>query len=68
MVAEREVFAREAVFFGAEDDGNCSGTVEFSGDDRGELVEAGDGLLGFAVGDGACAEDECGIANGFGEG
>ena len=68
VVAEGEVFAREAVFFWTEDDGDCSSIVEFAGDDGSEMVEADDGLLGFAVGERAGAEDEGGVANGFGEG
>ena len=69
MVAEGEVFASEAVFFGAEDDGDLAGCmVEFAGDDGSELIEGDDGLFGFAVGEGAGAEDERAVADGFGEG
>ena len=68
VMAEGEIFAGEAVFFGSEEDGDLSGVIEFAGDDGGELVEGDDGLLGFAVGEGAGSDDECGVAEGFGQG
>jgi len=68
VMAEGEVFAGEAVLFRAEDEGDvvCR-VIEFAGDDGGELIEADDGLLGFAVGEGGGAEDEGAVANGSGE-
>ena len=68
VMAEGEVFSGEAVFFGAEDDGDSSVVVEFAGDDGSELIEADDGLFRFAVGECAGAENEGGVADGFGEG
>ena len=66
MVAEGEVFAGEAVFFGAEDDGYLARRlIEFTGDDGSELIEAYDGLFGFAMGESAGAEYELTVANGF---
>ena len=69
VMAEGELFAGEAVFFGAEDEGYLARRViEFAGEERGELIELRDGLLRFAVGESAGAEDEGGVADGFGEG
>lgn len=67
MVAPGEVFAGEAVFFGAEDDGDGCVVFKFAGDEGCKLIEADDGLFGFAVGECAGTEHEGGIANGFGE-
>jgi len=68
VVAEREVFAGEAVFFGAEDEGDSAGRlIEFAGDDGGELVEENNGLFSFAMSQRAGAEDERAVANGLGK-
>ena len=69
VMAEGEVFAGEAVLFRAEDEGDvvCR-VIEFAGEERGELIELRDGLLRFAVGESAGAEDEGGVADGVGEG
>lgn len=69
VMAVGEVFAGEAVFLGAEDEGNLAGgMVEFGGDDGRELIEGDDGLLGFAVGECAGAKDEGAVADCFSEG
>jgi len=68
VVTEREVFAGEAVFFGAEDEGDSAGRlIEFAGDDGGELVEENNGLFSFAMSQRAGAEDERAVANGLGK-
>ena len=67
MVAEGEIFAGEAVFFRAEDQGDSSGVIQFAGDGGSELIEADDWLFGFAVGERAGTEDEGRVANGLGQ-
>jgi hypothetical protein len=59
VVAEGEIFAGKAVFFWAEDERDFAPMlIKFASDDGSELVEADDGLFGFAVGECAGAEDE----------
>ena len=65
MVAEGEVFAGEAVFFRAEDDGDPGVLFELLGEGGGELIEAKDRLFGFAVCERAGAKDERAVANGL---
>jgi len=67
VVTVGEVFASEAVFLWAKDEGNGSGVFEFAGDDGCDFVEADDGLFGFAVSECTGAENKGGVANGFGE-
>jgi len=67
VVTVGEVFASEAVFLRAEDEGNGSCVFEFAGNDGCDFVEADDGLFGFAVSECAGAENKGGVANGFGE-
>jgi hypothetical protein len=64
-VAEGEVFAREAVLFRAEDEGDFGFVLEFSGDEGSELIEADDGLFGLSVSEGAGTENESAVADGL---
>jgi len=68
MVAEGEVFAGEAVFLGAKDEGDPGRRLlEFVHDVRSQLIEPDHGLLWLAVGECASAKDEGGVADGFPE-
>ena len=67
-VAVGEVLAREAVFFGTEDDSYAGfGMDEVRRDPLVELIEADDCLFGLAMRQRAGAKDERAIADGFGE-
>ena len=67
-VAPGEVFAGEAVLFRTEDEGDAAAPAEFAGDERGEVREGDDRLLGLAVGERAGAENESGGGEGLGQG
>ena len=61
--------AGEAVLFRAEDEGDAAVVAgQLSFQERGEGGEGDDGLLWFAMGEGAGAGDEGAIGEGFGQG
>ena len=68
-VAVGEVFAGEAVFFRAEDEGYAAGDAgdAFAFDEGSEMGKGNYRLFGLAVGQGSGAGDESAMGHGFGE-
>jgi hypothetical protein len=55
------------MFLGTENKGDPGFVVAFAGDEGSKLIKADDGLFGLSMGEGAGAEDECAVADGFRE-
>jgi hypothetical protein len=68
QLAPGEVFAGEAVFFRAEDEGNAGAVGAFTFEERSEVGKGDDRLLGLAVGEGSGADDQGAVGHGFGQG
>lgn len=66
-MAVAEIFVGEAALFGAEEEGNVAGDEAFADEGRG-LLQAFDGMLGFAAAEGGGADDEGAVADGFSKG
>jgi hypothetical protein len=64
-VTEREIGAREAALFSAEDEGDAAAAVQFFLDERSERGQRHDGLLWFAAGERGGAEDEGAMGDGL---
>jgi len=66
-LAPGEIFAGETVFFRAEDEGNLAAARELRCNQGRERGKRDDRLLGFAMGEGSGADDECAFGHGFGQ-
>jgi hypothetical protein len=66
-VAPGEVFACKSMFFRAEDQGHAAAADQFLTDQRGQLGERDDGLLGLAIGEGTGADNEGAVGDCLGK-
>ena len=66
-VAPGEVLAGEAVFFRTEDEGDAAAAGHLLPNERSQVMQFDHRLLGLAIGECSCSEDERAVPDGFGE-
>ena len=66
-VAPGEVLAGEAVFFRTEDEGDAAAAGHLLLNERSQVMQFDHRLLGLAIGECSCPEDERAVPDGFGE-